>query len=73
MNLLLAYLHQIRDIDIQDENIRVLFTPLMISLTIFLPITLQKSEITKGNMNKFLTKPLMIRFTKKLSFKNADT
>ncbi len=31
-----------------------------------------KSETTKGNMNKFLTDPLMAPLTKKLSYKNID-
>ena len=31
-----------------------------------------KSEIAKGNMKKFLTDPLMVPLTKKLSHKNAD-
>ena len=30
------------------------------------------SETTKGNMNKFLTDPLIALLTKKLSYKNAD-
>ena len=31
-----------------------------------------KSETTKGNVNKFLSDPLMTPLTKKLSYKNAD-
>lgn len=33
---------------------------------------LAKSETTNGNVNKFLTDPLMASLTKKLSYKNID-
>lgn len=41
----------------------------MINLTIF---QLVRSKITKKNVNKFLTDSLIVLFSKKLSYKNAN-
>lgn len=41
-------------------------------LEYFLAHYFAKSEITKGNVNKFLTDPLIAPLTEKLSYKNAN-